>query len=878
LDWQSDYVPEPWSPLNDDLANVRERGIERLDWVKSGYKFRVLTPELDRLADEYAGSAASTQTRSMKVEALLRAAVRRVPERRHRLRVEIVFGLNHAGASATELRRLERHTFGEERLDVSKLRSRERQSFAALEQAIYELLADPGSAGRSGLADLDEYLAKVRGRLASTTRAQVFVLPTPDLIFVNRVTELEGLDAATSGGGGSVSFLVGMPGAGKSAAAIHFAARYRYRFVDAVIHVDLARANAAEVALGEIGFQLGVADALASLSIESEREAFMRAILAGRRILIILDDASLSSLVGDCLRALLGADVVVTTRFHTLAETRPPLIVEPLARSASLDLLTEVIGAARLEREPESAARIVDLLGDLPLAIRVYGARITRSRSKLSTHVARLETFPVTSELSLTDVVQQSKNASVPASFALSFDALDADQLAMIQGLGALSGAEFTTACAAEIAGISIAESDRIAGELYGRSLLLNGLDGRWKLHPLIDDFVRSMYPASTPHRQRLMRYAARLSERVRANARTSREPQWFGRLELDRPAIDRATSEARRFGDIDAEAMIISGVARVAAARGTGIQMYPRLKELSVAPVSQVAEEALLEAATWLAGELSEFVEGLELGERWLRTAVRLREPGKEATALGRLASHAWCAGRYSQALRYLRRAQTRWRQLGDEAGLTTGINLRGLIHCYEGRFVDARRDFRTAVEQWTAQGDVVRRAMAQHNLAEAERCLGRLEPARTLYESSLDVRVRERSTWDVVNSFNCLGELSRASDDHGAADRYFLSALELAFPMWNKVAVATAVAGRASLHIDDDPQHAGRLLGAAEALLRQAGSRLGPANLMDYGSYRIRCSQRNGATNFRRLLREGAALTPVALYEQAKLMPTLA
>jgi tetratricopeptide (TPR) repeat protein len=787
--------------------------------------------------------------------------------------VFLILGLSGPfGSSATQLRAQSKKQFGEEHLSNPSVLAREREAFQTLENLIYATVS--GTSAPPPSAALDSYLQRVRRDLFDE-QEQIFISPPTDDAFTNRVSELASLDAATRAPG-SLVYLVGMGGSGKSELASQFASRYRQRFKDAIIHVDLAHSER-EAALFQVAFAFGAGEALMTLRNDAERISYIQALLARRRVLVVLDDAEQSHSLEYCLTALRPASIVVTTRIRSLSGVHHVVDVQPLQESESTALLARTVGVDRVAAEGESTRRIVELLEGLPLALRVYGARIAKDNDSLASHVARLTTFALTPQLELAARGKQTKHSSLSVSFALSFEALTSQEISMMKSVGAMAGNEFTSLCAAALLGSDFGQPARLVEALFDSSLLLRTGDGRWRLHTLINDYVNVNYPPDVETWTRLIGYAGELADNARRAARSPAEQAAFSRLEADLPALDVALEHVRQMQNMEVEGRLLAGYGRLAAMQGTGVRVYDRMKELLSADLASPTRMALLESATWLAGELSEFLEGVVHGDEWLTVATEVGDLKHQADALGRLASHCWCAGDYERAGGYLSRAEASWATLGDSGGLTTALNLRGLIKCYEGDYEAAAIAYRDAFARWTDQGDELRAAIAGHNLGEAERCLGHVETARTSYQASLDVRTRLRSLWDIVNSLNCLGEVSRASQEADAADRYYAAALELAFPMWNKVAIATAIAGRASLHVERDPAQAAILMGAAEGLLKQARSRLGPANALDYPRYREKCLNALGHARFMSYLGEGLSLAPVSAYDMAKAMPQL-
>ncbi|GAB3897849.1 hypothetical protein GCM10029964_081380 [Kibdelosporangium lantanae] len=137
----------------------------------------------------------------------------------------------------------------------------------------------------------------------------------------------------------------------------------------------------------------GVDSRTASAKHQLERRAAAyRTRLAGRRVLVVLDDAADEEQVRPLLPGTAGSAVLVTSRrMLTGLPGATAVQLAPLTHGEAMTLLTTILGAQRLAADSDSAARLVDLCGRLPLAIRVVAARLaTRPRWSVASLVARM--------------------------------------------------------------------------------------------------------------------------------------------------------------------------------------------------------------------------------------------------------------------------------------------------------------------------------------------------------------------------------------------------------------------------------------------------------------------------------------------------------
>jgi DNA-binding SARP family transcriptional activator/tetratricopeptide (TPR) repeat protein len=192
-----------------------------------------------------------------------------------------------------------------------------------------------------------------------------------------------------------VVVIVGRPGVGKSAMATHIGHRVADDFPDGQLYCDLrgVRPDAAAAAdvLGRFLLALGIPGPMIPVGLH-ERIELYRTLLADRRVLIVLDDAVTESQVLPLLPGSSSCAVIITTRTRlTGVPGARQVELDVLDAAQSLMLLRQMIGAQRMDREPEAAAALVRTVGGLPLALRIIGARLAaRPHWTIASMVLRL--------------------------------------------------------------------------------------------------------------------------------------------------------------------------------------------------------------------------------------------------------------------------------------------------------------------------------------------------------------------------------------------------------------------------------------------------------------------------------------------------------
>ncbi|MFJ9036736.1 AfsR/SARP family transcriptional regulator [Streptomyces sp. NPDC102406] len=222
----------------------------------------------------------------------------------------------------------------------------------------------------------------------------------------------------------NVTVLLGQPGVGKSTLARHVAHRVAAEcFPDGQLYCDLRGLGGQPVgpaeALGRFLRALGIPGQAIPDGLD-ERAEMYRTLLADRRILVLLDDAVSESQVAPLLPGSGSSRVLVTSRgrLTALPGTRR-FDLRPMGQEQAVELLGRIIGEQRVAGEREAAGALIRLVGGLPLALRIIGARLAaRPHWSLTSMWYRLE-----NEQGRLDELAYGE-LSIRSSLSLSYDGL----------------------------------------------------------------------------------------------------------------------------------------------------------------------------------------------------------------------------------------------------------------------------------------------------------------------------------------------------------------------------------------------------------------------------------------------------------------------
>lgn len=698
-------------------------------------------------------------------------------------------------------------------------------------------------------------------------------LPSATQLFVGRRRELGLLDAAGRRGDALI-VLTGEAGAGKTTLALRWAARAAPRFPDGQLFLDMRGFDASgpmtvREALPLLLQGLGCESARIPVD-ESAQAALYRTLLAGRRVLVVLDDVAAPAQLRPLLPGTDTSLVLATSRdlLSGLVTMNGAHRIEcgVLDREDSLGLLGRTVGADRVSAEPVASARLADFCDHLPLALCVAAARIVEDDGPggIARYVEELTDRGRLGRLR----VDGDEGVSVRSALDLSYAALPEPARRVFRGLGAAPGTGRSVAAAAATAGLDRPETSDALRDIARVHLVRAAGDRGYVWHDLVHEYAaqrlleeEGRQGRDTATRRIFDHYLQTTVDGVEAaGLRMLRLPAHGGAA----PARPGAFGDQAAVYDwFDAEWEDIAAVIAHTADR-TPVRPAWHLVTAAqdllqhrrpLADWMRVAEQALraaereedlegraamrlsLAAAHWRAADLSTALEYFRRAEGLARAAGWTHAQGSALQGIGVVTKQS---GRPRGALKYYRRALGLFQRVPHRADAAAALSNTGSAHIALGELREAERAL-TAARRLAEGTNPHFRSLVLVNLGLVLQEQGRLEEALGMLRESLDTAAETGSAYVRAVTLETLGLVQADAGRHDEAAEAFGEALALAYEVENKncqaacliglaaVACARGRYGEAAARLDD----ARTIADLTSAVMGRIGLLLGEAEL---------------------------------------------
>ena len=717
------------------------------------------------------------------------------------------------------------------------------------------LLADAlGLAGQARV--LFEAAARGRGSAAEALAAASGVgpgassavatraLPRDIASFTGRQAELGELmtqltDVATAGGVVGICAIGGMAGIGKTTLAVHAAHRLVGRFPDGQFFLPLH---------GHTPGQRPVdpADALHSLLMTSgmpasqipagldARAGCWRDVLAGKKVLLVFDDAAGHQQVRPLLPGTAGSLVLVTSRRRLAAlEDAAVISLDTLPPDEAAALLARLAGRPDLSAGDAGAGEITRLCGYLPLAIGILAGQLRHHPSWTTADLAA-ELAAAQQRLEL----MHAENMSVAAAIGLSYRDLTGGQRRLFRRLGLHPGPDIDAFAAAALDGSSLAAARRCLEALYDQHLITEPARGRYRLHDLLREHARTLAAADDPAARdlatgRLLDYylhTALTAGRYMPSLTTAESPappgsppasappmstrqQAAAWLEAERANLHAAAGYAAASGRLSHAMLIPAALAGFLGARDywdQGLVLNQAALAASRRAGDRTGQALALLLLSYTQGMTENVPAATASANQALGLYRDLDDRAGQAAALTSIGHLSVVIDDYAAAADALRQALELYRDLGHRRGQGDVLNGMGTVHRYTGHYASAAACHEQALELYGDVGDRSGPGDALAGLGAARRLAGDYPAAAATSQQALTLFGDLRDFRSQAYALNELGLVQQLIGDYPAAAASHQQALRLSRDVGNRLGQAETLncLGELASHTADGRQ----------------------------------------------------------------------
>ena len=647
--------------------------------------------------------------------------------------------------------------------------------------------------------------------------------------FTGREAELSELLAVLAGaaeGGGVVGIhaIDGMAGAGKTALAVHAAHRLAGRFPDGQFFVPLHAHTPGQrlvdpaAALASLLLTAGAAAQQIPPGVEA-RAARWRDFAAGKKILLLLDDAAGHEQVEPLLPGTACSLVLITSRRRlTALEDATVLSVDTLTPADAAALLSRLAGRSDLSPETEAAGEIARLCGYLPLAIGMLARQLRH-------HPARSGAGLAADLASARDRLagMHAENLSVAAAFDLSYQELTADQQRLFRRLGLAPGPDIDSYAAAALDDISVETARGRLDDLYDNHLITEPQAGRYLLHDLLREYARTLADGD---------------DDAESQAAVGRVVSYYAYVAA---AASKHIATWTTGGGRPPPGSPPAHAPPLAAPQEAAAWLEAERSNLFVAVSS--AAEALPQHAVAIATAMGGF---LRASGRWdqaaaqyqtaLNAARRAGDRPGQAGALDELGLLQQLTGDYTAATATLAQAVALYTELGDRRGQAYALNHLGLVHQDTGDYRAATASHQRALALAREAGDRLAEAVSITDLGQVQQLTGNYRAAIASHEQALAMFRDLDSPFDEADALTQMGFNECALGNYEAATARHRQSLAVFRRLGDRLGQAWAIGGLGEVQFATrDYAGASANLSQALQLHRELGQRRGEAVLLN-------------------------------------------
>ncbi|WP_327091558.1 tetratricopeptide repeat protein [Nonomuraea sp. NBC_01738] len=566
--------------------------------------------------------------------------------------------------------------------------------------------------------------------------------------------------------------LVGKPGIGKSAIAVHASHTIADHYADGQLYADMHGASSRPTSpmqvLERFLRALGVPGTSIPEGLE-ERAEMYRGLLADRRMLVVMDDVMSETQVQPLVPGNPGCAVLITSRSRLGALAGAIHVeVDVFDSNQSMELLTRIAGVERVQSEPEASAALADLCGQLPLALRIAGARLSaRPHWSVEQLVGRLE-----DETRRLDELKHG-DMGIRASISLTYESVGEGARRLFKRLAILDSKLFSGWISAALMDQPLTDAQDLLDELADAQLVEttgsgSGFRSQYRFHDLIRVFARERLAVEESAADRNHALARVLGGLLYLSQEAHRR-EYGGEYVQIKSAAPRWKLPERMV-----ERLVASPLA-----------WYERERHTLVSGIRQAAQAGFTELCWELAISSVTLFEVRVYLDDWRETHEIALEAARAAKDVRGHAAMLYSLGslhiteqRFEDARRHFDAAVPLFEQAGDDQGLALVVRNIAFLDRMSGRYAEAEANYTRALASFRKFDDPIASAYVLHNLAHlrlehndpegAERMLAEaLELSRTAGGRRVEAQVLHRMGETHLHA----GQPGKAAEAFGAA-----------------------------------------------------------------------------------------------------------
>jgi tetratricopeptide (TPR) repeat protein len=605
----------------------------------------------------------------------------------------------------------------------------------------------------------------------------------------------------------------GMAGVGKTALAVHWSHRVRDRFPDGQLYVNLRgygpqRPLRPVEALATLLPALGVPGEQVPIDLDGAAGLY-RSVLAGRRVLLLLDNAHRPEQVRPLLPGTAGCLVLITARDAldglVVRDGARRLRLGVLTRAEAVSLLDRLLATERAPLPAELGEAVARRCGYLPVALRIAAANIAgQPAGGLAGYLAALER----DQLTALDVPGD-EGTALPAVFALSYTAQPPATRRAFRLLGLAPGPDITPDAAAALLDVTGEQAGSQLDRLAAAYLVIQHRPGRYAFHDLVHAYAADRARREErvgDRRAALVRLLEHYTQWTDAAART------LSPHTLRLPAPAGGSGAASFSGPAEAAAWLDRERANLVAAATYAEEHGPRH------PAWQLADG--LRAYFLRRGHMTDWLQVARSGLAAARADGNLQA---EAAALNSLAALDWRQGRHRQALRHLSGMLDCAERAGWLEAHAAALGSRASVHADLGELDRAAADIAAALDLSRRTGQRGAQAVNLANLGHLRRSQGRLLAAMQHHTQALALYLETGSDSGRAMVLANIGDVCHGLGRLDDARRYLTAAVQLSEDVGNPAAQVDAMTRLAAVHSETGDHQAG--LDLADSAVALAG-----------------------------------------------------